>query len=326
VARLGVTVKKGSKESQILTFMATAVSALAAILAFGALTGGAEVARRNHRDLLIWAVILVLAGVAVSYLGTALEGISETILLAIGLVIAIVGLSLAAVAVFDRGIGRTGISVNLADGSKRLVATVDTGGLASDEEVQIWITAEPGSRDLYRSIFGPDPSGDVKRTVEFPLQAIASYDRVLIRAWPTGAVPGECQVLAKVKEKSQTGCAAVRLPPPNPRPQLTAHWEDGTLVAKVASTGVGNENAVAVRIVARSRRKALRLYSSNLAPEQGLVSQEIKLTVPNGFRTVCAEAKLVPSESTRFAQQAERRDSCPRNPTSVSWVRVAVTG
>jgi hypothetical protein len=327
MARLGVvTVKKGSKESQILAFMATAVSALVSILAFGALTGGAELARRNHRDLLTWAVILVLAGVAVGYLGTTLQGIPETILLAIGLVMAIVGLSLAAVAVFDRGIGRPGISANLADGSKRLVATVDTGGLASDEEVQILITAEPGSVDLYRSIFGPDPSGDVKRTVEFPLRAIASYERVLIRAWPTGALPGDCQVLANVSEKSHTGCAAVHLPPTNPRPQLTAHWEDGTLAAKVASTGVGNENAVAVRIVARARSKALHLYGANLAPEQGIVSQEIKLAVPSGFRTVCAEAKIVPSESTKFAQRGDWRDSCPRNPTGVSWVRLAVTG
>lgn len=319
-------VQEAAAEHPLRAFAGAAFASLGAILGFGALTGGAELARRNHEWMLIGAVLGVLSGSLVSVVGATIR---SGWLLVMGAAATFAGLVLASVAVFDREIGRPSVSVSVSEAGSLLTASFEAGGLPSNEELQLWIVALPGGETLYRSSFGPDPSGDVKRTLEFPLPG-AGFDRLLLRAWRTGSDPGPCIVSRERSEPITTGCVELPLPSRNSRPRLVVSTEGRMLVAALASSGVTDAHALGFRITAVSPVQRMRLYGSNLAPQNGRVEETIKVSVPERFATVCVEAMVVPARDTRFARGLATRKRwgvCPqRRSQRVAWSRLTLPG
>jgi hypothetical protein len=127
---------------------------------------------------------------------------------------------------------------------------------------------------------------------------------------------------------NKTACAVLSLPTLDLRPRLIASWEGATLVVKVGSGAVAADRALALRVVAVSSEDRLRLYGANLAPQQGNVDETVKLHVPAGFKTVCAEAMIVPAGETIFARALATRkrwEACPqRRAAQLAWVRLAL--
>jgi hypothetical protein len=99
-----------------------------------------------------------------------------------------------------------------------------------------------------------------------------------------------------------------------------------TLVVTVGSRPVAADRAVALRVVSTSATERHRIFGANLAPQGGKVDETVKMPVPAGSETVCAEAAVVPAKDTTFAKGRAMRKRwrlCPqRSAARVAWVRL----
>jgi hypothetical protein len=218
------------------------------------------------------------------------------------------------------------IDATVNEGLTSLKASFVADSLDSDKRLQILVKVQPGSSTLYEVSSGPDSAGDVKRTIQLPLAAVRG-DRIVLEAWRSDAARPQCDLDAPSGENGTSACAVVRVPAALARPRLIAAWESTTLVVSVTSLGLPADRSVGLRIVAASPTKRLRVYGANLGPNLGKVDETVKVSVPNGFESVCVEAKTVPSGSTTFSRAlATRRrwGACPQwRVADRAWVRLA---
>jgi hypothetical protein len=221
---------------------------------------------------------------------------------------------------------RPAISTTLNDAGNALSASFDSAGLDPDQGLDVWVTREPGATTLYRGSFGADSSGDVKRTVQLPLDAGQGAQSILLRAWMSGEPIPACLLDGEWDHAGDAACATLTLRTTTSRPLLSATWGDSTLEVKVAAKNVPVDRVAAVRVVAVSVKERRRLYGANLAPALGTIEESIRVPVAARFDSVCVEAKIVPSRATIFAKALatpKRWAACPQKRASDrAWVRL----
>ena len=216
-------------------------------------------------------------------------------------------------------------AINVTDAGSSLKASFVADSLATDDSLRVRITSEPSGETLYQASFGPDASGEVKRTLELPLQVDHSQQLRLF-AWRNSVDPGKCEPNSGRQSSNKTACVVLRLPMVELRPRLTASWEGTTLVVTVSSRPVAADHAVALRVVTVSSTARQRLFGANLGPHGGKVDETVKMAVPPGSEMVCAEAMTVPAKETTFARglaTRKRWKACPqRRAARLAWVRL----
>jgi len=154
------------------TALAAGVAILAAGLgAFGAFNGTAARMARNHPNLTVSAVALVLAAVVCALASRIVRNVGGSyVWLWVSLGFFIVGLTLAfttltsAISDDDRPSIASTTSRDSA-GTTTIAATAKAGGLAADENVRIRAFAytasdKPGGQ-IYYAVVGPDPDGSI---------------------------------------------------------------------------------------------------------------------------------------------------------------------
>lgn len=266
----------------------------------------------NQRDLRRWHNVSIGIRELVKAVGT--------LLVSLGLIVGFV------VAITSAGESeQPSVTLALAGDGSSLTASANVGDLGSADRLSVKIDGLVNPSDnqsqtqtpvrsqvncpadaapcyivraqLYKGYVGPNSDGHATTSVTVPVPP-DEFDAVAISAY-TSRNPAGCgqYPTGASNQKEGTGCAVVQLPVRRDAPQLSASWDGNTAIqvslrSDIArlSTGV----PVLLRITGLRKTHTTLVYSGIMHTSTSIISRNIRVALPPGFRLVCLDAQTIP--------------------------------